>query len=76
MDSGLDDRLLAAHAAGQPSLLAGLYAEAADLAEAAGEPVRSDFYLTHAWVFALEADLPEAKELRARLIARGRECER
>lgn len=66
----LDAALLAAHAAGDRRALVELYTKAADTAasaEAAG------FYLTHAYVFALEAGLPEAAALRARLKAEGRE---
>ena len=63
----LDDRLLAAHEAGDPAQLARLYAEAADTAH--GEAAA--FYLTHAWVFALEAGAPEARAYEARLAERG-----
>jgi hypothetical protein len=66
----LDAALLAAHASGDRRALVDLYTKAADTtpsAEAAG------FYLTHAYVFALEAGLPEAATLRARLKAEGRE---
>ncbi len=68
--SELDDRLLAAHARGDQSALIALYTEAADMApseRAAGS------YLTHAYVFALEAGDPRAKALRARLVEMGRE---
>ncbi|WP_074257877.1 hypothetical protein [Vannielia litorea] len=54
----LDARLLAAHAAGDGVALARLYAEAAR----AGGP-GAGFYLTQAWIFALEAGLPEAAEI-------------
>ena len=54
--AGLDARLLAAHEAGDPSILAALYAEASCAAE--GEAAA--FYLTHAWIFALEAGDPSA----------------
>ena len=66
----LDDRLIAAHEAEDNRLLVTLYSQAA--AEAA-DPDASGFYLTHAYVFALEAGLPEASALRARLIDMGRE---
>lgn len=72
---GLDQRLLAAHAGGAPVDLAGLYREAADLAEREGDVTRACFFLTHAWVYALEAGDDLAKDLRARLVAHGRETE-
>lgn len=68
--SDLDTRLLAAHAANDTAALINLYTEAADAAlteDAAG------FYLTHAYVFALECAHPATPALRARLLAMGRE---
>ncbi len=66
----LDSRLLAAHEAGDTPALVDLYKEAADTApdaDAAG------FFLTHAYVFALEINHPDAAALRARLVETGRE---
>ncbi len=71
--SDLDDRLLAAHAAGDLPALVGLYAEAADGREAAGNIDAACFYLTHAYVFALDQGDARAGALHARLKARGRE---
>ncbi len=68
--SDLDARLLAAHAAGDWSALVTLYTEAADTAP---DPDAAAFYLTHAYVFALELAHPAAPALRARLVAAGRE---
>ena len=68
----LEARLLAAHAREDRSALVDLYAEAADNApseDAAG------FYLTHAYVFALEMGHARAPALRARLVAMGREVQ-
>ncbi|MBS8227045.1 hypothetical protein [Vannielia litorea] len=62
----LEARLLAAHAAHDGAALARLYAEAAE----AGGPGAS-FYLTQAWVFALEAGLPEAEAYARRLRQSG-----
>ena len=68
--SDLDSRMLAAHEAqDQPALIA-LYTEAADQA---ADLTAACFYLTHAYVFALEAGAPEAPALHARLKAHGRE---
>ena len=47
-----------------------LYQEAA---EAAPDETGRWFYMTHAYVFALEVAHPEASRLRERLIAAGRE---
>jgi hypothetical protein len=69
--SALDAALLAAHAAGDRAALIRLYAEAA---ESAADPDAAGFYLTHAYVFALEAGAPEAAALHARLKGEGREA--
>ena len=71
--AALDAALLKAHAEEDGPTLARLYSEAADLSEAAGEHEAMCFYLTHAYVFALEAGSPEAEALHARLKAEGRE---
>lgn len=68
--NGLHARLLAAHAEGDHRALVDLYTEAADQAENADA---AGFYLTHAYVFALEQNHPAAESLRARLVADGRE---
>ncbi|MEJ6388943.1 hypothetical protein [Gymnodinialimonas ulvae] len=64
----LDAALLASHAAGDRAALITLYAQAADMAEPGAA-----FYLTHAYVFALEAGDARAPELRAQLVALGAE---
>lgn len=69
--SDLNARLLAAHHAQDKPALVRLYQEAADTANdcnAAG------FYLTHAYVFALELAHCDAPKLHARLKADGREA--
>ena len=68
--SDLDDRLLAAHDRGDLLALVTLYAEAA---QSANEEQARSFYLTHAYVFALELGSETAPGLRARLIEMGRE---
>lgn len=68
--SDLQARLLTAHATGDGVALVALYTEAADRAvteEAAG------FFLTHAYVHALELGHGNALALKARLVAMGRE---
>ena len=65
----LEEELLAAHQKGDGAALAKLYAEAAD----AHQGEQAAFYLTHAYVFALEADLNEANDYHAKLKSWGRE---
>nr|WP_255596838.1 hypothetical protein [Cognatishimia sp. MH4019] len=66
----MDEALIAAHAAGDAGALIALYTHAADQA---GDVDAACFYLTHAYVFALEAGAPEAVGLQARLADHGRE---
>ena len=68
--SDLDARLLAAHAAGDGRALVALYAEAADAAKGTGAEW---FFLTQAYVLALDAGHEAAPAIRARLAAAGRE---
>ncbi|KIC31287.1 hypothetical protein [Leisingera sp. ANG-S5] len=68
----LDQALLQAHEDKDSAVLVRLYTLAGDQAEAAGNIDAACFYLTHAFVFALEAGLPAAKELNRRLAERGR----
>jgi len=70
MTASLEARLLAAHAAGDAGGLVGLYAEAAD---GAAGPDAAAFFLTHAYVHALEAGDARAAGLHARLRRAGRE---
>ncbi|SIT79871.1 hypothetical protein SAMN05421665_1018 [Yoonia rosea] len=65
----LQDRLLAAHARDDRAALVGLYTEAAD---AAPDLNAACFYLTHAYIYALEKGDPAAEQLYHRLKAQGR----
>jgi hypothetical protein len=67
----LDAALLTAHAARDTAALVDLYRQAA---EAAQDTEAQAFYLTHAHVFALEMNHPDAALLRQRLIDQGREA--
>ena len=69
--TSLDDRLLEAHARRDHRALVALYREAA---ETANDRVAAGFYLTHAYVFALELGDVQAEELHALLKAQGREA--
>ncbi|SEW29364.1 hypothetical protein SAMN04488515_2079 [Cognatiyoonia koreensis] len=65
----LNDALLAAHANGDGAELVRLYTQAADQADGVDAEC---FFLTHAYVFALELGLPEAGILNMRLVAHDR----
>ncbi|AKS46463.1 hypothetical protein SAMN05444287_1579 [Octadecabacter temperatus] len=67
--STLDHKLLNAHARGNKPALVRLYAQAAD------EALDLDaacFYLTHAYIFALELGHDDTPSLHARLAEHGR----
>lgn len=65
----LDAQFLAAHAADDKATLVDLYTQAADQADTLDAAC---FYLTHAYVFALEINAPTTADLFARLRAHGR----
>lgn len=65
----LHDRLLDAHARDDRAALVGLYTEAAGQA---GDADAACFYLTHAYIFALEMGDPAVGALRDRLKQHGR----
>ena len=71
MSAALEAQLLAAHAAGDTAALVMLYQRAADTAD---DPDAAGFFLTHAYVFALELGHAQAPALHARLKAMGREA--
>lgn len=68
----LDTRLLAAHEAHDSQALITLYEEAASSTK---DETARGFYLTHAYVFALEAGDPRAHTLKAELVAMGRDSQ-
>ncbi|WCR05308.1 hypothetical protein [Paracoccus saliphilus] len=70
--AALDQELLRAHAEGDKPALVRLYALAGGEREAANDIEAACFYLTHAFVFALEAGAPEADNLNRRLHRYGR----
>lgn len=69
----LNQDLLDAHARDDRVALVSLYTQAADEQEVAGDTDAACFFLTHAYVFALEMAHPQTATLRHRLIERGRE---
>ena len=70
--AALERELLAAHESGDSDALVGLYAVAADKAEASDDIDSAAFFLTHAWIFALELGDERAEAIRARLASWGR----
>ena len=68
----LDLALLDAHERGNLSELIRLYTAAGDAAEQDNDVDAACFYLTHAFVFALESGAPEADPLNKRLSDHGR----
>ncbi|MEM6375474.1 MAG: hypothetical protein AAF686_04490 [Pseudomonadota bacterium] len=70
MNDALHEAMLAAHEREDSAALIRLYIQAAD---SANDIDAACFFLTHAYVFALEAGAPETSALRARLISHGRE---
>ena len=71
--AALNQALLAAHRADDGVALVALYTQAGDLAEARGDVNAACFFLTHAYIFALEAGAEAASELNGRLADHGRE---
>ncbi|WP_294612030.1 hypothetical protein [Roseovarius sp.] len=69
--NGLHEQMLAAHEARDQKALVTLYAAAAD---GANDLDAACFFLTHAYIFALEAGVPQARDLHARLKSHGREA--
>ena len=67
--TSLQDRLLDAHAQGDQMALVALYTEAADSTDVVDAAC---FYLTHAYIFALELGDPSSETLFARLKVHGR----
>ena len=68
--NNLHAQMLDAHTANDAYALISLYTQAAD---AATDVDAACFFLTHAFVFALEAGDARASSLRARLVQHGRE---
>ena len=71
-ESELDARLIEAHSSRNLREIASHYALAADRAEMNEDIDRACFFLTHAWIFALEAGDLIADDHRSRLAAYGR----
>lgn len=70
--AALDAALLRAHADDDHDSLVKLYTDAGNLMEAEGNIDAACFFLTQAYIFALEAGMPEAMDLNKRLAVHGR----
>ncbi len=70
--AALERDLLDAHARGDHGALVHLYTLAAEDREQAQDIDAACFFLTQAFVFALETGAPEADDLNRRLAERGR----
>lgn len=66
----LDQQLLAAHEDNDMALLVELYQQAA---EQASDDEAKYFYMTHAYIFALDTNHPDIPALKSALVAAGRE---
>jgi hypothetical protein len=69
----LDDTLVAAHAAQDKSMLVSLYRQAGDQMLDLGKVDAACFYLTHAYIFALDTGDPSADTIHQILVDYGRE---
>lgn len=71
MSVSLDQALLEAHERSDKPALVSLYSRAAD--EAQTDDAKY-FYMTHAYIFALDIGHPDAQNLRKKLSSAGREA--
>lgn len=71
--AALHAEILKAHERKDIPLLAELYNQAGNNQLKTGDIDAGCFYLTHAYVFALEAGLSQAKDIHETLVAHGRE---
>jgi len=69
----LDEKLIRATERHDLKVLVAAYTQAADACEQRGEIDAACFFLTHAYVYALEQGTAGASTLRKRLIKYGRE---
>jgi hypothetical protein len=72
-DTALDAALLVAHEANDYAQLVSLYRQAGLSCIDVNDVDAGCFYLTHAYIFALEVGSDQAKELHKILVAYGRE---
>jgi len=70
----LDARMRAAHSRADLDGLVAMYTQAADMSGAASDVDAECFYLTQAYVFALDSGVSASQTLHARLKTHGREA--
>ena len=70
--NSLNEKLIRAHKENNLADLVYLYTRAGDVSEAANDIDAACFYLTHAYVFALDSGSEQAIELHRRLLQYGR----
>lgn len=68
----LNDFLIDAHRRSDLDALVRGYMSAAEIALSGGDDARQGFFLTQAWIFALEANMPVGAELQEELRRLGR----
>lgn len=73
INSKLHRLVLDAHEQNDTALLADLYGQAADNAEESGQKDKACFYLTQAYIFALDSGLAVAANYNRRLADHGRD---
>ena len=69
---GVNEKLIKAHEENDLSALVSLYTSAGDTSERAGDIDAACFYLTQAYVFALDEGLKQADDLYKRLLRHDR----
>ncbi len=74
MIAGLDKALIAAHEMGDHGEMVQLYRQAGAFMLAQGQVDAGCFFLTQAYVFALEVGAVEAAEIHQILVTHGREA--
>ncbi len=73
MNDKLDRQLIAANLANDHIKLIALYQRAAEICEAKGAVDETCFFLTQAYVFALQEGSPQSRQLKEKLVAYARE---
>jgi len=72
-ETAIEAALLAAHAANDKPTLARLYRQAGEMMLARDQVDAGCFYLTHAYIFALDCGAADAPDIHRILVAHGRE---
>ena len=73
MNEVLHTKLLKAHECDDTATLSLLYAQAADESQGTGDTQAMFFFLTQAYIFALDSGLPVAADYNRRLAQHGRD---